>query len=39
LLRGFGAHLHRIEAAFQPEGGAYGQRHHHKHDEDHHHHD
>jgi len=39
LLGDFGAHLHRIEAAFQPEGGAYGQRHHHKHDEDHHHHD
>ena len=31
MLRGFGADLQRVQAAFQPEGGAYGQGHHHKH--------
>src|SRR5215813_13276112 len=29
MLRGFGANLRKIQAAFQPEGGAYG--HHHRH--------
>ncbi|MFT8890400.1 MAG: urease accessory protein UreE [Acetobacter papayae] len=28
MLRGLGAHVHHIEAAFDPEGGAYAQRHH-----------
>jgi urease accessory protein len=37
MLRGFGADLQKVHAAFQPEGGAYG--HHHKHDEGHHHHE
>jgi urease accessory protein len=36
MLRGYGADLQSVRAAFQPEGGAYG--HHHKHNEDHHHH-
>src|SRR5262252_3536682 len=31
MLRGFGAHLQKGQAAFQPEGGAYGHGHHHKH--------
>ena len=31
MLRGFGADLKKIQAAFQPEGGAYGHGHHHKH--------
>ena len=31
MLRGFGADLQTVEAAFQPEGGAYGLGHHHKH--------
>ena len=35
MLRGFGAGLHKVQAAFQPEGGAYGATHNH----DHHHHD
>lgn len=39
MLRGFGARLQTVQAAFQPEGGAYGQSHHHKHDGDHHHHE
>lgn len=39
MLRNFGAHLEAVQAAFQPEGGAYGQHHHHTHDGDHHHHD
>jgi len=38
MLRGFGADLQRVEAAFQPEGGAYGHGHHHQSDEDRHHH-
>ena len=40
MLVGFGANLVRVQAAFQPEGGAYGGHgHHHDHDEgkDHHH--
>lgn len=36
MLRGFGAKLHRIEAPFQPEGGAYGS-HGHAHSDDHRH--
>ena len=39
MLRGFGAHLQALQAAFQPEGGAYGHGHQHRHDGDHHHHD
>ena len=40
MLLGFGAHLRKIQAAFQPEGGAYGGHHHHEHDDEgHHHHD
>ena len=35
MLQGFGAALHKVQAAFQPEGGAYGATH----DPDHHHHD
>jgi urease accessory protein len=31
MLRGFGADLQTVQAAFQPEGGAYGHGHHHKH--------
>lgn len=31
MLRDFGADLKRVQAAFQPEGGAYGHGHHHKH--------
>jgi urease accessory protein len=41
MLQGFGAELVKVQAAFQPEGGAYGANHnhdHHQHD-DHHHHD
>ena len=40
MLRGFGAELFKIEAPFQPEGGAYGssQHSHHHHGEDGHHH-
>lgn len=40
MLIGFGARLLKIEAPFQPEGGAYGssQHSHHHHDEDAHHH-
>ena len=39
MLRGFGADLMRVQAAFQPEGGAYGgHSHHHDHaSKDHHH--
>jgi urease accessory protein len=40
MLRGFGAELDKIRAAFQPEGGAYGASHnhdHHPHDDHHHH--
>src|SRR5262249_13641349 len=36
MLRGFGAALHKIQAAFQPEGGAYGAAHNHHHDHHHH---
>ncbi len=40
LLLGFGAHLVKVQAAFQPEGGAYGGHgHHHNHDDEAHHHD
>jgi len=35
MLRGFGAGLHKMHEAFQPEGGAYG--HHHQAHEGHHH--
>ena len=39
MLQGFGAGLHRVQAAFQPEGGAYGAIHnHHHHHDDHQHH-
>ena len=31
MLLGFGADLHNVKTAFQPEGGAYGHGHHHKH--------
>jgi urease accessory protein len=31
MLCGFGADLKTVQAAFQPEGGAYGHGHHHKH--------
>jgi urease accessory protein len=39
MLQGFGAELVRVQAAFQPEGGAYGATHnhdhrHHQHDQD-----
>lgn len=40
MLQGFGAELENIQAAFQPEGGAYGASHnhdHHHHDDHHHH--
>jgi len=33
MLRRFRADLKRVQAAFQPEGGAYGHGHHHKHHE------
>jgi len=40
MLRGFGADLIKVQAPFQPEGGAYGsQGHHHSHGERDHHHD
>ena len=41
MLRGFGADLQRVQAAFQPEGGAYAHGHHHHHQshEDQHHHE
>jgi urease accessory protein len=39
MLRGLGAHLRRVLAPFQPEGGAYGHGHRHTHGGDHHHHD
>jgi len=35
MLQGFGASIHKVHAAFQPEGGAYGAARNH----DHHHHD
>jgi len=36
MLKGLGAELRRLEAAFEPESGAYGQHQHHHHDHDHH---
>jgi urease accessory protein len=39
MLRGFGADLQTVQAAFQPEGGAYGHGHHHKHHDGQHHHE
>jgi urease accessory protein len=40
MLHGFGADLVKVQAPFQPEGGAYsGDNHHHKHDESEHHHE
>jgi urease accessory protein len=40
MLRGFGADLVKVQAAFQPEGGAYGgQGHHHNHGEKEQHHE
>jgi urease accessory protein len=40
MLHGFGADLVKVQAPFQPEGGAYsGHGHHHNHDEEGHHHD
>ena len=39
MLRGFGADLQKVMAAFQPEGGAYGHEHNHNRHEGHHHHD
>ena len=42
MLQGFGAELGKVQAAFQPEGGAYGATHNHDdhlHDDHHHHHD
>ena len=35
MLLGFGAALEKIQAAFQPEGGAYGASHNHSHGHDH----
>jgi len=37
MLRGFGARLLNVQAAFQPEGGAYGTTHNHGHHHDDHH--
>ena len=37
MFRGFGADLKKVQAPFQPEGGAYGHGHHHKHHDGHHH--
>jgi urease accessory protein len=39
MLRGFGAEIAKLQAAFQPEGGAYAHGHHHGDNGDHHHHD
>jgi urease accessory protein len=39
MLHGFGADLVKVNAAFQPEGGAYGGHDHHTHDERGHHHE
>ena len=40
MLHGFGADLVKVQAPFQPEGGAYsGHGHHHNHDENEHHHE
>ncbi len=39
MLLGFGADLVKVQAAFQPEGGAYGGEGHHNHDDEGHHHD
>jgi urease accessory protein len=38
MLCGFGADLRKVQAAFQPEGGAYGGHHDHDHDDAGHHH-
>jgi len=41
MIEGLGGHVHEVEAAFDPEAGAYAgghQHHHHDDDEDHHHH-
>jgi urease accessory protein len=39
MLRGLGADLAKVQARFQPEGGAYGDHgHHHDHDAAEHHH-
>ena len=38
MLQGFGGELDKIQAAFQPEGGAYGVNHDHNPRDDHHHH-
>ena len=38
MLHGFGADLLKVQAAFQPEGGAYGHGHHHDHGEGEHNH-
>jgi urease accessory protein len=41
MIEGLGGHVHAVEAAFDPEAGAYAgghQHHHHDDDEDHHHH-
>jgi urease accessory protein len=38
MLLGFGADLRKVQAAFQPEGGAYGDHHDHKHHDTGHHH-
>jgi urease accessory protein len=35
MLRGLGAHLHPIEAPFEPESGAYHSHGHHQHEHDH----
>ena len=40
MLRGFGAELTKVQAPFQPEGGAYGDHgHHHSHSDGEHHHE
>jgi urease accessory protein len=35
MVEGLGGHVERIEAPFDPEGGAYAGGHHHHHDDDH----
>ena len=39
MLHGFGADLQKVQAAFQPEGGAYGHTHDQKHHDGQHHHE
>jgi urease accessory protein len=40
MLEGFGAELVKVQSAFQPEGGAYGDHgHHHNHGDGGHHHE